>query len=497
MNKFNIRNTIKSYQKYSIKSLLFDNKTIKQTIFKNTFWLTFGTIVAKLLKVFLVIYIARILGANNYGSFTFALAFVSLFGVFLDLGTSSITIRDLSQDKKKEKEFPAILCLRMLLGVGTLIIILTGSFFITPDPLIRKIIWILAIYSIIGGYNAILGAFFHARQRMEYKTLGDIINAILTTGIGLFILFIYPSVINLAWVYLFGNALVFLVIVTIFHFKFLRFSLKFNPGVWKEIIRISWPLAFTSAFVNMYNQTDSVMMGYWGQVTQTGWYNAAYRIIGVCILPINFISQSFYPALSKTFKKSQKSFQNIWDYQFKIIIFLSFPLVTGGISLAPKIINLIYDKNFFPATLAFQILLVTVIFIFFTYMLAKVLIITNQQKKFFTITLLGVIVNVIFNFLLIPKYSLYGAAIATLVTYIFVFLLLLLAMRFTPINLFKKSLFHNLLLVVISNILMYLTINSKFINNFHVLWEIIIGIFSYTFFFFIFKKIFKRIGLNF
>ena len=69
-----------------VKTLLFDNQTVKQTIFKNTFWLATAIGASKFLKFILFIYVARILGATEYGKFTFALAFVGLFVIFSDLG---------------------------------------------------------------------------------------------------------------------------------------------------------------------------------------------------------------------------------------------------------------------------------------------------------------------------------------------------------------------------------------------------------------------------
>ena len=84
-----------------IKELLLENKTIKQTLFKNTFWLGVGTGTGKFLKLILTIYIARILGAAEYGKLTFALAFISVFLLFADLGLDEIVVREFSRQKEK------------------------------------------------------------------------------------------------------------------------------------------------------------------------------------------------------------------------------------------------------------------------------------------------------------------------------------------------------------------------------------------------------------
>jgi len=86
------------------KSFFLENLGVKQTIFKNTFWLAVAEGVTRLLKLALLIYVARILGATEYGKFNFALAFVGLFAIFADLGLSQITTREFSREKEKEKE---------------------------------------------------------------------------------------------------------------------------------------------------------------------------------------------------------------------------------------------------------------------------------------------------------------------------------------------------------------------------------------------------------
>jgi len=213
-----IRNIIKNIF-LRPKEFFLENLGIKQTIFKNTFWLAFAEGVSRFLKLILIIYVARILGATEYGKFTFALAFVSLFAIFSDLGLSQITTREFARDNEREKEISSLFSLKILLGLGTLILILIGSFFITPEPVIRSLIWILGIYTILASFGAIIFAFFQARQKMEYQAMTQILEAILVTAAGFFVILNFPSVINLSYSYLFAGFAALIFILTLFHFK--------------------------------------------------------------------------------------------------------------------------------------------------------------------------------------------------------------------------------------------------------------------------------------
>lgn len=481
-----------------IKSLLFDNVNLKQTFIKNTFWLAAAGGMSKFLKFILFIFVARILGATEYGKFTFGLAFVGLFGVFADLGLSQIITREFAKEKEKEKEFSALLSLKFLLCFVTLILIFIGSFFITPDPLLQKIIWILALSLLIGSFFSAIFAFFQARQKMEYQAFATILEALLTVGAGLFILFYFPSVQNLSYGYLFAALIALIFVLLFFHFKIQRLSFNWDKSIWKKFLLMSWPLALIGTLASIYNQIDSVMMGYLGQITQTGWYNAAYRIVGATLIPLGLISTSFFPVLSSLFKESKEKLQKAWNYYTESVIFLAVPLVIGGIFLAPKIIDFVYDSTYLPSVLAFQILLVMVGIIFLYYPFYQLLVVFDQQKRIFWAFLGGAVVNIILNLILIPKYTLYGAAIATVITHILIFFLLIkFTLKFISTTPFNLKLLFNFIVASLSALVMYFAISQPHIYQFHVIFSIIIGAIIYFFIFFAMKFTLKYLKLFF
>jgi len=478
--------TIRNFNR--IKALLFNNVTTKQTIFKNTFWLTLASIVNKILRLVLFIYIARILGATEYGKFTFALAFVGLFGMFADFGLSQIVTREFSQEKEKEKEFPAVFSLKILLTLGALILILIGSFLITVDPLIQKIILILAFCFFSDSFIEIIFAFFRARQKMEYPAAITIFESLITVCAGIFILFYFPSVKNLSYCYLLASLVGLIVALFFLGLKLQRLSLNWDKSIWKKFLMISWPLALIGVLASIYNQTDSIMLGYFKQITENGWYNAAYRIIAATLTPLGLVSVSIFPVLSQSFKESKGKMQKVWNLYMEAIIFLAIPITIGGILLAPGIINFIYGQNYAPAILAFQILMVTSGIIFLYTPFQQVLVVFDRQKKIFWVILFGAIFNIIFNSILIPKFSLYGAAAVTVATHFLVGILLLkLTLNFHFISSFNRRILLSFTIAVLSSLLMYFVISLPAIYNLHIIFSILFGALIYSAAFFVLR----------
>lgn len=472
------------------KRFFLENVGVKQTVFKNTFWLALAEGITYLLKLILIIYIARILGATEYGKFTFALAFTALFVIFSDFGLSKITTREFSREPKKEKEFSSLLSLKIVLALGTLFLILIGSFFITPNPFIQKLIWVLGIFVIIENFSLIIFAFLQARQKMEYQAWAKILEAIIVTGLGFFVLFYCPSVLNLSFSYLFAILIALIFILILFHFKIFPLKLSFQKSIWKNYLKLSWPLALSGVFGAIYTYTDSTMMGYFGQITETGWYNAAQKIIGPILFFISIIGISFFPVLNKSLVESKERLQNIWNYFLGSMVFLAVPILVGGITLASKIINFIYGPAYSPSILAFQILILMAVITMLSYPFTQILVVINQQKKLFWATLAGALINLVLNLILIPRYSLYGAAFTTIATFLLIFFLLFeFTLRFSPISPFNLKFLSNLTSAIIASIPMYFVIIQSLIYNLNIILLILIGGSIYSICFFVCCKI--------
>jgi len=76
-----------------------------QRIAKNTGVLLVSQIASYILGFFFVMYTARYLGAGGFGILSFALAFTGIFGVFSDLGLSTLTVREVARDKSLARKY--------------------------------------------------------------------------------------------------------------------------------------------------------------------------------------------------------------------------------------------------------------------------------------------------------------------------------------------------------------------------------------------------------
>jgi len=465
-----------------IRSNLLHNKDTKQTIVKNTFWLSFSTILSKIIKYFLIIYVARILGATEYGVFNFAMSFVALFNIFADLGITSLISREVAKEEKSGIHISAAFTLKLLLTIATLALIIVASFLIPQVAKTRITILILAGYILINGLAVFFYNCFYGKQEMQYRSVTEIISVSLTTILGIYLVSLVSRAYILAIAYLVGAIVAFLIIFFIFKKKFgSTLKLDFNKKEWKKIFNWSWPLALGGVFAAIYTNTDSLMMGFWHLFNQIGYYNAAQKIVGVAIIPAGLIAISFFPALTKSHSNQEKQkMQKLFDSQNIILAMIAIPIVVGGYILANGLIIHLYGLEYQPAIKAFRILILMGGISYLVAPLGRALFIYNQQKRTFWVTIWAALLNVVLNAFLIPKFGLYGAAWASVATFALSFILLsYYTQKLTPLKIVNRRLIKYLFVFLSSSLLMGLVLLFLAAHNVNPFLKIGIGTLVY------------------
>ena len=299
-----------------LRSNLLDNKTTRQTVAKNTFWLTFSLVASKIIKYFLIIYAARFLGATEYGTFNFSMSFVALFAIFADLGINTLTSREVAKERELKVKIPAIFTLKLIISLVTFLAIAIISFLVPQTEKIKTAIWLMAGFTLVNGISNFLYNCFYGKQEMQYQTITEIVEALVCTVLGIYFISQNPHAYSLASAYVISALVGFIVIAFIFKRKFGNtLKLSVDKKEWKRVLALAWPLALSGIFATIYTNTDSTILGFWKLFAQVGYYNAAQKIIALAVLPAGLVATAFFPVLSKHSETDTSKTQRVFDYQ--------------------------------------------------------------------------------------------------------------------------------------------------------------------------------------
>lgn len=399
-----------------IKKFLFQNTGIKQTIIKNTFWLAFSTILIKIVRAFIIIYIARILGTENYGIFSYILSLIAIFSIFSDMGLTSILTREITKHSEEKEQYISTALIIKLCFLFTTIL-LAG----TIGPLISKfhnITSLIIIMSLSLSFES-LRNFFYAMPRAENKMQIEAVLGIITEIISTIIIVITflnsPTIESIMLAYMISNGIGLLITFSFLHKKISGIYKFFRKELFVPIIKSSFPFAVMGVFGVLMTNIDSIIIGIYKDANVLGVYAAAQRPISLLYVLPGFLSTSTFPIINQLLKNKEDYKLLLFIKKYSTaLIGISLPLVIGGIILASPLINVVYGYEYIGAVSTFQILLFAMLIVFPCTAFSDVIFAKNKQNIFIKSSIIGAIINVGLDFLLIPKYGIVGSAIATL-----------------------------------------------------------------------------------
>ena len=395
-----------------------------QRIAKNTGVLLAAQVLGHLLGFFYMMYTARYLGAAGFGILSFALAFLAIFGIFTDFGLRPLTIREVARDKTLAPKYLANLSgMKVALISATFgLIAITINLLGYPGQTI-KVVYLVALSVMLNSFTTMFYSIFQAYERMEYQSLGQILNgALMLAGVVLAMKLGF-SVVGFASLYFLSSILCLVyslfVLRTRFSGLFFQWSqrkLEMEWGFWKATAKEAIPFGLGMFFVMIFYWIDSVMLSLMKGDAVVGWYNVAYRMVLVLLfIPQAFIA-AIYPVTSRFHVTSQDSLKSSHEKSFKYLTIIGVPIAVGTTLLAQRLVLSIFGRSYMNSILPLQILVWSAVFIFMSITFGNLFNCLNRQSIVTKITGICVVVNVAFNIILIPKYSLIGASIATVLT---------------------------------------------------------------------------------
>lgn len=441
-----------------VKNFLFVNSGTKQTILKNSFWFAFGTTITKVSRAVIIVYVARIIGAEEYGIFTYALSIVGIFMLFSDIGLTSILIRELAKDDEEKKSFlSTITVVKIIFLVSTIILAGILGPLVSKFPESGHLIVFISIFVAMESIRGFFLAITRARNKVEKEAGLSIVAELISITLILILFLKNPTASSLVNAFIIGNILSLILTVGFLHKSLDGITRNFKRSLVKPIVRASWPFAIMGVFGIFMTNIDSVMLGFWNTPATLGLYAAAQKPIGLMYILPAFITVSLFPLFSKLVANAANHTKKVVQKSYKVSMSLAIPIVVGGIILAGPLINVTFGQEYSPATLTFQILLITLIVAFPGAIFSDVLIANDSQKKILRSSIFGAITNVGLNILLIPKYGIAGSAISTLIAQIVLNgILYIETHKLYKINLFKglgKIIFASIIVALISYIL--------------------------------------------
>jgi len=396
---------------------------------KNTLWLFGEKILRIVVGLFVGIWVARYLGPEQFGLFSYAQSFVGLFTAIATLGLDGIVVRELVKDESRRDELiGTAFWLNILGALGVLIVLAIAINFTSNDSYTSSLVFIIASATIFQSFN-VVDMYFQSKVLSKYIVYANVISLFISSIVKITLILNEAPLIAFALVILFDSFILASGFIY-FYFKNRRhseqqnrysvfdtessFAWKFNKLTALSLLKDSWPLILSGIVISIYMRIDQVMIKEMMNAQAVGQYAAAVRLSEAWyFIPMAIVS-SLFPSIINAKKVSDKLYLERLQRLYSLMVWLAIAIALPMTFLSDWVVNLLYGNAYQEAGSVLMIHIWTGVFVFLGVAFSHYLIVENLMMKSFYRTALGTILNIIFNFILIPKYGIYGAAIATL-----------------------------------------------------------------------------------
>lgn len=390
------------------------NPTAK--IAKNSLVQLIAGMINKGLGVLLVIYAARQLGTDGFGTYSYILSIYSIFYIITDFGLGSIITRDVAQDSSREAQyFGNTLIIRMLLGLLAAATLLMTIWLLQQPAAMIRLTAIVAVALLVNSNVDTCAAIFNAHQRMEIPSTLNVVATTLRIAASLGALAVGAGVEVLIWIHSIIALIHFLMSYTALRY-FVKPSYKLNKPFCQILLKQAFPIALAQFFSIIYFRVDTVMLGSLKDQTEVGIYNAAYRLLEFTLIFPAYYGGAIFPVIAASYKNNQQRFLLIYRRSIKYMWIMSLPMALGVMALAPKLILTIFGPNYQASIPILSVVMWSLLVIAINGVSMPYLIAMGKQRVITILALVMMLFNIALNYLVIPSYGALGAAWVTLVS---------------------------------------------------------------------------------
>jgi O-antigen/teichoic acid export membrane protein len=343
--------------------------------------------------------------------------------VLIRFGIDWVLSRDVAAEQGRAKSYlGSALLVRLMLSIAFLLMIFAIVSVKESSPGVNQVVFLLAfaiLFQIVAGTFTSL---FEAYQLFGYRSFFNLFLYLLLL-MTLLIVLEWQRSLQLVGISFLGVNFVYLITTAVLCFrKITGIRLQFDPKHARKLFLIALPLGISDLFLMIYYRIDAVLLSWFHEDRIVGWYDSIYNFVyALRLLPAALVIV-FLPSLSSIFQDKREEtisiYRKITVYSLSVGLLLTLLVAVA----AEDLVRLVYGPGYVLASSVLPILIWTCPFIFVNAFQGMFLIVSERRKALLTAHFAGAVSNVCINLLLIPRWDMMGAAVATLISEFLVFL---------------------------------------------------------------------------
>ena len=392
----------------------------RSPVFSNGAWSLLTQLVRVGSLAAVTIGLSRHFGPQRFGLLAVGLAFVRIFAVVANFGLDRILVRHLVEEQERSAGIVyEAFWLKLVIALFSYLAMLLLVFVVEPGNRLLLCIAALAGTGLLFQSFDVCDYLFQAQERFRLSFFGRGLPILLST-----IIKILALIANAPLLFFAAAESIESVMIAGALYLLYRRSIRPSPVrpvqvIAPRLLIEGLPLVLSALAVMVYMRTDVVMLGKLIGYQTAGIYAAASQVCEACAVLPAALMPALFPVLVRWRRFGKTSYQYRFEWIFLAASIIGV-LVSLGLSLgAHTIVTVLFGPNYLAAADVLAVSAWTVLFMFIGIAQSSYDITEGLTWFATTRTFLGALLNIVLNWLFIPRYGAIGSAVATLTAQIF------------------------------------------------------------------------------
>lgn len=366
--------------------------------------------------------IARALGVEGYGLFSFTILIFAFALTFGNLGVSTVTVKLIAERAERSRskwwgiaKSAILITLVVNLLFAILLLVSAGYISLFFGKEVTPYLRLAALGVVFAALMNIIMGILLGLQRIDLQTGLTITHNFLKLG---FVFLLLKMGILGAMAGIIIAYILTVVLGGYFLRKHCGLNLEKRGFPRWNMLSLGFPIAVFGVLASGVAKTSVYMLGFFSSATELGIYGGAYILAQVFFMIPDAMNNALLPLLSRIAKGRKGFFRIFSKYTLKFGAMVTFPIIVYFAVFAPSLISVLLRQEYSKSAGVLQLLSVLGFGYFFYGIFSNMLIALGKQKKLVKVHVISLVVIVILGILLVPKYGASGAALADGIAYL-------------------------------------------------------------------------------
>lgn len=412
-------------------------------VFENSSWLLIDKISKLFPGILVLALLARHLGPRVFGIWNYTIAFSAIMGSIAVLGMDKLVIKELmAADEEHSRIVSTIAFMRLLAAMLCMGVSIFLVHRMNPDPVYLLCI-IFTSFTVLFQSFDVMDGFYQVSNSLKTAIVPKVVVFLLFCMFKCIAIFYDAPLLTFLWLSLLELATTYVWILGRYTLHYAPLSLRqVNFRMARRLLGDSWMLIMANLLVVLFMKVDNILLNILATPEELGNYVVAVRISELWYALPTVVSTAMLPMLFRKKEEDQAAYLHVLGRWLRISCLISVLLAIVISMSAGMLMQLLYGAAYATAAGILRIHIWSAIPVFMMMVMVQYLFVEGKYKLYLYSNMISLVLNIVINLVLIPRMGGKGAAIATVVAYFGVYIMMVAQDKSKQAWLLTRKLIH-------------------------------------------------------